>query len=209
MMFEAASLTRSATRLSWLETRFSGQLARFCGLARRSLVAVSLSMLSGCLVDDPPPLIAPQRTPPRLDYAKASPGLDEVINTKQGETIPFKMPVTSEDAGDGLSALLLFDYDGLDGLPLTVGSFLPASTLSDTSPRVFIVPWKVNSNIDPGCHRITLRVTHVGNIRTNIFDLVDQSDLAEAYWFANINVTPQNAGSLVKCPGASVASGAL
>jgi len=165
-------------------------------------------MLSGCLVDDPPPLVAPQRTPPRLDYTKASPGLDQVMAINQGEVINFKMPVTSEDAGDGLAALLLFDYDGVDFLPLTIGSFLPASTLADTTLREFGIQWKVNGGIDPGCHRITLRVTHVGNIRTTIFDLVDQSDLAEAYWFANINVTPENANSLVKCPGASVASGA-
>jgi hypothetical protein len=207
-MFQAASFNRSATRLSWFGAHFLARTGAFWGLARLSLTAALLSMLSGCLIDDPPPLVAPQQTPPRLDYTKASPGLDQIMNIKQGEVIPFKMPVTSEDAGDDLLAVLLFDYDGLYGLPLTVGSFLPASTLADTNPRELGISWTVIGGIEPGCHRITLRVTHVGNIRTTIFDLVDQSDLAEAYWFANVNVTPQNAGSAVKCPGASLASGA-
>jgi hypothetical protein len=63
--------------------------------------------------------------------------------------------------------------------------------------------WKVIKQIEPGCHRITLRVTHVGNIGATNADVLDKADLAEAYWFANINVTPENAGSLVKCPQAS------
>jgi hypothetical protein len=165
-------------------------------------------MLSGCLVDDPPPFTPPQKTPPRLDYRKAFPGLDQVFVTSFPDVHTFEMPVTSEDNGEALTGALLLDFDGLDGQPLTPGSFLPPSTLADTSRRVLSLPWRVSNQIEPGCHRITLRVTHVGNTRTTIFDVIDQNDVAEAYWHANINVTPENASSLVKCPGASTAIGA-
>jgi hypothetical protein len=160
-------------------------------------------MLSGCLVDDPPPFIAPRQTPPRFDYTKASPGLDQVLVTNFPDLNTFEMPVTSEDAGEALSAALILDFDGLVGVPLTPGAYLPPSTLADTSRRVFSLPWRVTPQMAPGCHRITLRVTHVGNTGTTIFDVIDKNDLAEAYWFANINVTPENAGSLVNCPQAS------
>jgi hypothetical protein len=172
-------------------------------LARLSLGAVLLSMLSGCLIDDPPPFIAPRQTPPRLDYTKAFPGLDQVLVASSPDLITFEVPVTSEDAGDGLSAALFLDFDGVDGLPISPGGYLPPSTLADTSPRVLRLKWKVIKQIEPGCHRITLRVTHVGNIGATNADVLDKADLAEAYWFANINVTPENAGSLVKCPQAS------
>lgn len=208
MMLVTAFLARSATCLSCLGAHFSGTFRQFRGLARLSLVGLAFSMLSGCLVDDPPPFTPPQQTPPRLDYRKALPGLDQVIVRSFPELITFEVPVTSEDAGEALTAALLLDFDGVDGQPLTPGSFLPASTLADTNRRVLSLPWRVSNQIEPGCHRITLRVTHVGNTRTTIFDLIDQNDVAEAYWFANINVTPENAGSLMNCPGASTASGA-
>lgn len=197
---------RAATRLSWLGQLFPLPRAWFRGLARLSLGAAAVSMLSGCLVDDPPPYIAPQRTPPRLDYSKATPGLDQLIVKNSGELIEFKIPVASEDAGDPLAANLLLDYGG-DG---TMADFLrpgtmPASTLSDPNPRVFSLPWTVRPALAPGCHRFTLRVTHASNVDLDRPELaIDKSDLAEAFWFANINVAPENAGSLVNCPTGGV-----
>jgi len=162
-------------------------------------------MLSGCLVDDPPPFVAPRQTAPRLDYTKAFPGLDQVIVKNSGDLIKFEIPVSSEDAGDELFAILLFDYagEGTGADPLNNGR-LPASTLDDPNPRVFSLPWTVRKGIDPGCHRITLRVTHFKN--TVSAEVIDKKDLAEAYWFANINVSPENANSLVNCPQASTGS---
>jgi len=183
----------------------SWRFGRFCGLARLSLVALALSMLSGCLVDDPPPLIAPGQTPPRLDTTRALPGQDQIIVKNSGELIEFKVPVTSEDAGDPLYANLLFDYGG-DG---TVPDFLysvpmPASTLDDKK-REFKLPWTVRKGVAPGCHRFTLRVTHLSNINAEHPEqAIDKADLAQAFWFANINVSPEDANSLVDCPQASV-----
>jgi hypothetical protein len=203
MTFRVVPVSRSTTPLSWFKARISGRCDGFWALARLSLGALLLTMLSGCLVDDPPPFIAPQQTPPRLDYTKASPGLDQILVASYPDLITFEVPVTSEDAGDELSAALFLDFDGVDGLPISPGGHLPPSTLADTSPRVLRLKWKVLKLIEPGCHRITLRVTHVGNIGVTNADVLDKADLAEAYWFANINVTPDNVGSLVNCPQAS------
>jgi hypothetical protein len=162
-------------------------------------------MLSGCLVDDPPPFIAPQKTAPRLDYSKALPGLDQIIIKNSGELIPFSIPVASEDAGDPLVAQLLFDYAGDGSNPdFLRPANLPASTLDDQKERVLKLPWKVRDGVARGCHRFTLRVTHQSNVKPGEPELaIDKADQAEAFWFANINVAPDDAGSLVDCPTAS------
>jgi hypothetical protein len=159
-------------------------------------------MLSGCLVDDPPPYVAPRRTAPRLDTTNALPPLNQIIVKNSGELIEFKMPVTSEDAGEPLVGILLFDYGG-DGTiqDLLNSGPLPASTLDDPNPRVFSLPWTVRKGVEPGCHSITLRVTHFSNLIPNRSpEVLDKKDKDEAYWFANINVSPENANSLVDCP---------
>lgn len=201
MTVRVAPFSRSTTRLSRLAARVGRRCSGFYGLARLSLVAVLPSMLPGCLVDDPPPYVAPQQTAPRLDYTEASPGLDQLLVASYPDLITFDMPFTSEDAGEQLYAVLLLDYDGVEGEQLNSG-FFPPSTLADTTRRALSLTWKVQERIVPGCHRFTLRVTHVGNTgtSTNVFD---KEDLAEAYWLANLNVTAENANSLVNCPQAS------
>lgn len=177
---------------------------QFCvlGLARLSLVVVSVGVLSGCSADDPPPATAPQKTAPRLDHTKALPAMNELIVRSSGELIEFRMPVASEDAGDPLQAQLLLDYDG-DG---SVADFLrpatmAASTLNDPNERVFILPWIVRPAVAPGCHRFTLRVTHASNVDGEHAELaIDKADQVEAFWFANINVAPEDTAALVNCP---------
>jgi len=176
------------------------------GLVRLSLVVVGLSLSSGCSADDPSS-VAPQKTAPRLEQSKALPGLDEVIVRSSGELIEFTIPVTSEDAGDPLRAQLLFDYSGDSSVADVLWSgTMAASTLSDPKERVLSIPWIVRPAVAPGCHRFTLRVTHASNVDDDeLAELaLDKSDQVEAYWFANINVAPEDAGALVDCPsGAS------
>ena len=162
-------------------------------------------MLSGCLIDDPPPYAAPTQTPPRLDLTKAYPPLDQVLVTNSGDLVHFTVPVTSEDAGQELTAILLLDYGGDGTYPdFLTSAPLAASTLDDPEDRVFTLPWLVRKPLTPGCHRLTLRVTHYANIdQAKPAEVVNKKDLAEAYWFANINVNPQTANALVDCPRAS------
>lgn len=209
MMTATVFLARSATRLSCLGGHSYRFFSKFRGLARLSLSALALSMLPACLVDDPPPFTPPQKTPPRLDYSRALPGLDQITSKRSGELIPFSVPVTSEDAGDPLSGVLLLDYGG-DGTPTDFAGTWPgpASTLNDKT-RVVSVSWLVRPAmaITAGCHRLTLRVTHLSNLAKDQSVLViDKEDLAEAFWFVNVNVTPENANSLANCPQGSSAS---
>jgi hypothetical protein len=205
MALLAAFFTGSATSRSWFGAPLARGGGRFLGLARLSLGVAGISMLPACLVDDPPPLSTPQKTAPRLDYGRATPGLDQVIVKNSGEFIEFSIPVKSEDAGDPLVGNLLLDYAG-EGSALVPIGFPPtvaASTLDDPNERRLKTIWEVypKTNISAGCHRFTLRVTHFSNLDPDHSgQLIDKEDLAEAFWFANINVTPESAGMLVNCP---------
>jgi hypothetical protein len=190
-----------ATRLSGHPPR--GHLASggFTGLARLSLGVALLSMLPACLVEDPPPFTEPKQTPPRLDYAGATPLLDEIIVANNNDFIKFTIPVTSEDAGEGLTALLFLDYATGPQSEFIAISNLPPSTLDDPNERVFSFTWKVK-RLTAGCHRFIVRAGHT----TTMMDpnnVVNTADLAEAYWWANIDVAAQDANQLTDCPIAS------
>jgi len=194
----------SATRLSGLAPARATGLGAFVGLARLSLLAACLFALPSCLVDDPPPYAAPKQTPPRLDYENALPLLDQVIVANDGDVLNFSIPVTSEDAGEGLTALLLLDYIvGAKAPDLIAYDRIGPSTLSDPD-RKFQMQWAVQ-RVVPGCHRFTLRAGHDSNLPsgTATAPVKNPADLAEAFWWANINADPLLGSKLVDCPGAS------
>jgi len=157
-------------------------------------------MSSGCLIEDPPPYTQPEQTPPRLDLVAATPSPDQIIVRKRGDVIEFKVPIVSEDAGDRLLGVLQLDMGSPSEVDNLASSFAPPSTLDASSPRDLSVTWEVKSFVTPGCHRFTLRVSHSLNF-TNIPDVEDPRDVAEAYWWANID--PPDSGTLVDCPLAS------
>ena len=138
-----ASARAAATRLSCPGQGPAWRFGSFRALARLSLLAGAASMLSGCLVDDPPPYAAPQKTRPRLEYAKALPSLKQVIVANYGDLLKFEVPVTSEDVGQELYVLLFLDDVG--GLLVTPPGRLPASTLDDPNERKVSLSWKVQS----------------------------------------------------------------
>jgi hypothetical protein len=192
---------RAATPLSCSSNGATPVLRGIFGLARLSLVGALVSMLPGCLVDDPPPYNAPKQTPPRLDYRNAVPLLDQVIVAKALDTIKFTIPFSSEDAGEGLNAYLLLDYQG-EALPsIAATKILPASTL-DALGREASLPWQVHA--DPGCHRLTLRLGHVSNLGDPGFHpTINTSDVAEAYWWMNVVDDSTTGNTLTDCPLAS------
>lgn len=172
---------------------------------RRAFSWLSLLLaVSGCLVDDPPAYRAALRTAPRISGLRAVPRLDEIITYPSNSTEPvtFSVPIVSEDAGQEIQARLFLDYSGSRSDLVTLAE-LPASTL-DEGERDLPVVWYPRPGIAPGCHRLTLRVSHTSNWH-GLADLFDPSDLDEAYWFAKIYVDPTNINSLVDCPSASTA----
>lgn len=190
----------SATALSGPSLERSPRSRVLSGLARLSLSAAVASMLSGCLVDDPPPYPEPKQTPPRLDYTSATPPLGLILNVKTNDQIAFRVNVSSEDAGDGLNAFLLLDNkdppDELFSRPL------PPTTIDDTN-RYFNVDWTVR-RVVPGCHRLLLRVSHARNLPDSAATPVNIADVAEAYWWVQVDAAPSDANALVDCPNAMV-----
>lgn len=161
-------------------------------------------MLSSCLIEDPPPYTEPQQTPPRLDLRRTVPLIDQIIVRSRGESVPFNVPVASEDAGDDLLAFLLLNYTGEGSAASILASAdVPASTLDDNS-RVITLNWSIDSRVSRGCQRLTLQVSHSRNV--NFDDLptvLDKSDLAMAVWWANIDLDAGSAGMLTDCPAAT------
>jgi hypothetical protein len=158
--------------------------------------------LSGCLIDDPPAYRAPQRTVPHINGLRAVPRLDEMIlYPVRGNPISFSVPFSSEDVGERVQGRLFMDYVGSGSGLLVALSDVSASTL-DEGERTLKMAFTPLSNVEPGCHRLTLRVSHLNNWR-DAGDLYDPSDLDEAYWFAKIYVDPQDPTDLVECPVAS------
>jgi hypothetical protein len=174
-------------------TRLSGWLP--------SLLAL-VPLVTGCLVDDPPAYRAPQRTPPRIGGPRVLPRLDEIITYRADANQPlvFTIPISSEDVGDQVEGRLYSDYLDAQSNIRRVEK-IPASTL-DEGERILKMDWTPGNDLAPGCHRITLRVTHAANWRSNAA-VYDPADVDEVYWFAKINVDDTRLPTLVDCPDAS------
>ena len=199
-MLPLSSVPRFATRLSY--RGWFGFVPRglFSALARLSLMAVTASMSSGCLIEDPPPYTQPAKTPPRLDLVRAFPSPDQVIVRETGDVIEFSIPVVSEDAGDRLQAVLQLDMGSPKEDDFVTSTKVPASTLDDMS-RTLLLQYEVELADAPGCHRFTVLVSHESNFGDGP-EVEDPTDLAEAHWMANLN--PETDGAtLVNCPLAS------
>lgn len=177
----------SAPRSTASATRVSGpgsaalHKGRVCSLARLSLSALSFTMLTACLVDDPPSYEPPKRTPPRLVYHRASPPLDRILVARAPDTLLFSIPVASEDAGEGLRTQLF-----VDGLSRNYDT-LPPSTLDDTE-RVVRFTHTVEDNLKGYCHIFKIRVSHISNLPVGNGPALDDDDLAEVYWLAYLNL---------------------
>jgi hypothetical protein len=171
---------RAATRLSGSSPRL-GISSRFFGLARPSLLLVSLSMLSGCLVEDPPLYTEPTQTPPRINFRLAEPAPGRIILVEKGDPITFRIPVTSEDVGEPLTAVMFLD-ESTTPIPNFVE--IPGSTLDDLDRRIEIV-YPGLAEVDFGCHRIKISVSHTDNLKL-LGEPINQADVADAYWLMNV-----------------------
>jgi hypothetical protein len=141
-------------------------------LAQSSLWLLLLAMMSnGCLVTSTPDFTPPKRTRPFLIPSSVDPDargvilIDTVEHPKSQTSIQFSADIVSEDQGSPVQGVLYIDY----GLPMNDRHFreqiqihdVPPSTLSDETTRSIRAKWNVGaSNIESGCHTVTLLVTH-------------------------------------------------
>lgn len=153
------------------------------------LLATVVTSSSACLVTGSPDFSPPERTRPQL-IAVTPP--TEFIRPAfvdgafQPETL--EAAVLSEDAGDDLEAVLLVDYGYLapgdipwrDTAPVDT---IAPGTLSD-GPRPVSVSWTPRSFIEPGCHTLTLLVTHQKRgTNPGFWCPADADDYASLTWF--------------------------
>jgi hypothetical protein len=150
---------------------------------RRSPVAVAswaaafLSLLTaspGCLVTSESDFPSPVQTRPFLRSSNALPSLTQliVISAAQ-ETQHFKVDVQSEDNGQPLRARLIANWPDTKGtLELIESADLSPATFSTV--RTVTFDWDPRSPtvttgepLSPGCHPLTLIVTHQFNELTN------------------------------------------
>ena len=153
-------------------------------------------MLSGCLVEDPPPYVPPTQTPPRLDSRLAKPPIDQIIVRGQADPIDFSIPFASEDAGDRVLGFLFFDGKQEDN-DTRAGSTL------DADNRHMDLTYSARSEVAFGCHRVLMRLSHELNFsRTTSGEPIDPSDVAEAHWLVNIiDLAAGDDGSVLRgCP---------
>ncbi len=177
-------------------------------------------MPSACLVASTPVFDEPAQTPPFLVAAAADPDLREfLLVVDDDQRVDFRASVISEDRGDPLKIALYIDY-GLKnnaGNPFrqSIADFpdIPAGTLRQGA-RPVQAEWFLDSDVvPPGCHTVTMMVTHKFDFRKCPDRLADSSHLvwnvlrctsAEACAIDPFKDCPNSLGSdLVTCPSVS------
>jgi hypothetical protein len=167
-------------------------------------MAAMATLLGGCVVADPPDYGRTDQTPPLLLLGLADPNVHEVLHKKKGESVPFKVPVRSEDAGDDLFAQLFLNYK-LEGEDNPRFTRVRASTFDDQEREVRIT-WNVPAR--QGCQQLSLVVTHFSNLDEGNLP-IRAADTAIATWWINIDdvddpvLDPENASWMGKCPKAA------
>jgi hypothetical protein len=164
----ATSLSGPTLRSAWRSPRRNAWVT----LAQSSLWLFALMMVStSCLVTSTPDFTPPKRTRPFLVPSSADPDargvllIDTVEHPKNQTSIDFSADVVSEDQGDIVEGVLYIDYGKVGGDKPYAEAIqirdLPPSTLADTTKRNVRVTWNVkNSALTPGCHTVTLLVSH-------------------------------------------------
>jgi len=150
-----------------------GRLWALGGLARRSLSVLSLALLApGCLVTSEPVSYEPIQTPPIIVASGLSPDPRDILLFGGATGVKGELRITasvlSEDVGESVKVALYADYGARienSKFPYRYISLnfldLPASTLADGPRPLEDVTWVIgNPPLDPGCHRLTLMVTH-------------------------------------------------
>jgi hypothetical protein len=177
----------------------------FLRLAWQSLAWLSImTLVTSCVVADPPQYSDPVRTRPELSSYSAKPpiSLVVIIPTPSPATPTFKVPIRSEDAGETLLANFWLDY-GSAKQKFINSQFIPPSTYNDTTDRFITFLWTNVSADDAGCHTFSMVVAHVSSFPTNPQDLdpvKGDQDGALISWWVNVNPAADSLYNLVNCP---------
>lgn len=208
-----SSFKHALTQLSWRRPHQQALPAHFAPirsmaiLARRSLFIGLSLMPSACLVLSTPQFEEPEQTPPFLIAAAADPDPREfVLVLDEDNRKDFGAAVLSEDRGEPVQVALYIDY-GLSnaaGHPFfrSIAEFpeIPAGTMA-SGPRAVSTQWFLDTaNVEPGCHTVTMIVTHEFDYRNCPKLLSDSSQLVWKVLRCTTNDTCPTIDPIKDCP---------
>jgi hypothetical protein len=187
-------------------------------LARVSLGCLAMLLVGApaCLITADPDFTPPARSRPEIitsDACPPSPAVGKVAlfqptpPNSSYTPIEFSACVVSEDAGQDVQTVLLIDYGDDSGVALgpyrwaIPGEPLKAATLAD-GPREITIKWLPQKQEPPGCHTVTLLVTHQFQQINGIYHCpADANDAATLTWFAYVcdQTAIESCGAMI-CP---------
>lgn len=140
-------------------------------LAQRSLLVFPLAVLAeSCLVTQDPVTYEPVQTPPIILASGLSPDPRQILLVGGDVGVPqfdINASILSEDADQPVKIALYVDYGSKNALGqpfrFALPNFpeLPPASLSDGPRKLVGVRWVSDAfPLAPGCHRLTLVVTH-------------------------------------------------
>ncbi len=198
------SMSSNRANLTGLSDRRTAQCrnSRHLTAMARASLSLLLMVLGGpsCLVTSSPEFEPPKRTPPYITQLVYPPSYqifpivsDPLLRTfKQ---IDFAFELLSEDLQSGPVAELGLDFrprPGEGDNPVQVGSNfdIPPGHMSgpDSGPRHVTISLTLPTGTAPGCHSITLMVTHQADGLQ--FAPKDPDDVAYATWWAAVDADP-------------------
>jgi hypothetical protein len=176
-----------------------GAFQRTWALARTSLFSVGMSsLLTGCLVAEPPNPSNPERTPPMIDFRNTFPLVTQITSVSGFQD--FSVGFRSEDRGDKIVGILYRNFT-LDGEKFEATTERPASTFDDTD-RTITIRWNVPRPEDlAGCQQVTMLVTHRENVNFSTPpEVISPADVALAAWWLHVNPNPERPNDFGVCP---------
>lgn len=162
-------------------------------MARLSLLLGLVAPVS-CVVSDPAEYGVAKQTPPFLNANKASPSVLHTRLMGSGETLIVNVPLRSEDAGDELLAQLFLDRGVTGKQQLLSFRDIPPGKLEEKRTISITAPIQTDK---PGCHAVSLVVTHKANL-TEDNQPKDDNDTAILTWW--VNVDDDGTNLLGDCP---------
>lgn len=140
-----------------------------------------VSLTASACLDAPPTYDDPRRIPPFVIKSQVIPALNALVELEPGEPMDVTVPFRSEDLGANVLAVAYLDVrPGERGTAVNVWES-PASNFDDLSRSV---GGPVSDTGLPGCHTLTLVVSHDFNFRLD--SVVDESQADRIVWWVHV-----------------------
>lgn len=184
----------TTTALSRPQRRGAADFGQTSAVARLSLFAASMSLCAvgttGCF-DAPPEYSVPERVPPILDEAGATPPITSLY-APEGSRFDLSMPFRVSATEAEVQAIFIVDSKSGAEVQLCPNFRAPGDTRLECRDA-----WTI---VSPGCHTITVRASYQGNFDDG-FVPKDPSLATEATWFASLE-DPEDLDPVDCFPGA-------